>query len=200
METVIPEALHQVTEIVVTAAPYWWVTPLAIFGSALIAAGLSWLAIKTNRAIARKRATLDLIERSESQPYYRDLYEAFKSVRDDPTGFEPLVSPTNPTLKKQRQDVLAFLNHYELIALGCGSDVLDKDFYCGWMKAAVVRDWEATERFVHTIRRPIGDSEHVDGHNKAFSEFEKLAIEWGAKRQKELILFPPPKTPDSNSN
>jgi hypothetical protein len=85
------------------------------------------------------RATLDLIERTESQEYYQQLSETFKEVRKS-NSFGALTDPNNATFKTQRTQVLFFLNHYELVAVGCRSRVLDETFYAQFMRSAVIRD------------------------------------------------------------
>ena len=124
---------------------------------------------------------MDLIERSETHSHYQELYESFRNVREDDHGLDQLKEPTNPALKKQRRDVLAFLNHYELIALGCHKGILDEDLYREWMRSAIVRDWEAAEDFIVSLRYP----EDADQPNRPqiFEHFEGLATRWGATIQ-----------------
>ena len=122
--------------------------------------------------MARMRATLDLIERTESQEYYQELATNFKDVRDS-NCFEALENRTNKAIQEQRSDVLAFLNHYELIAVGCHNKVLDKVFYSQFMRSAVVRDWRAAEKFVNALRTTEGKENPA-----LFEYFEALAVEW----------------------
>lgn len=180
-------AAPQTMQVVGAASAYWWAVPLFIFLGTTAASILSKLAINTQRSIARTRATLDLIERSESQPYYRELYMTFQAVRRDERGFDQLKNPTNPMLQKQRQDVVAFLNHYELIALGCHKGVLDAEFYKLWMRSAFVRDCEAAWSFILSVRAGRPDLPG-GGNPKAFILFEELAVKWGANLQEPLPL------------
>jgi hypothetical protein len=166
-----------------------WATPIILLLSAALAAHWSRRTIKENRRIAREKATLDLIERSETHGHYQSLYENFRHVREDSGGLSQLIQPTNPALQKQRQDVLAFLNHYELISLGCHKGILDEELYKKWMRSAVVRDWEAAEAFIVALRYPDGSREDGKRRPALFEHFEGLATQWGARVQYSFDLF-----------
>lgn len=156
----------------------WWLTPLILTISATTAAFLSVQAIRANRDIARKRASLDLIVQAEATEYYQTLRRAFHSIRNDEAGFEQIFAPTNPEILKQRQAVLSYLNHYELIAMGVFDGILDESVYRNYMRSIVVRDWYAAEPFIRHIRAPTPDSGATVSSAAAFSNFEKLAMKW----------------------
>lgn len=160
--------------VVVAASSFWWVSPLVTVFAAAIGGFIAINSIKANRAIARTRATLDLIERLESQPYYQELATAFKEIRGDQDGFRQILDPKSTPQKVQRAKILNFLNHYELVAVGCKKGVLDKDFYSMFMRSAVVRDWLAAETFVTDLRNPPGQHPRP----KIYEHFEGLAHEW----------------------
>jgi hypothetical protein len=131
----------------VAAAPYWWVPPLAVFLGVVVAI----VAIHANRRVARMRATLDLIERTESSEYYLSIRKAFRILIDDP-------SPDT------------YLNHYELVAIGCEAGILDEQFYSYWMRTTLVRDWDQAKAFIQICR------ERPNRRNPAaFVHFERLA-------------------------
>lgn len=166
------------TIVCAASSSYWWVTPCIIALSAIVAGVFSWLSIKSSRDVARKRATLDLIERSESTQYYQEVYVAFTEVRKDGDCFNQIRNPTNPELIKQRQKVINYLNHYELIALGISQGILDETVYKMYMRSTVVRDWFAAEAFIRHIRNPTTDSGSEVSAGAAFSNFEALATKW----------------------
>lgn len=173
------------------APPFWWVQPLVTAVVTAAAAGAAGLyarfTIKANRHIARVRATLDLIERTESQPYYQQLWEAFRTAREATGGFDSLLDSKNTMIKKQRADVLNFLNHYELIAVGCKNGVLDEIFYKNYMRGAVVRDWEKAEDFIRRLRTPRDE----EPRPAAYKEFEILACKWQAEIHIERAAYNP---------
>ncbi|MEO4043658.1 DUF4760 domain-containing protein [Hoeflea sp. CAU 1731] len=184
-----PADISEAAQVIVCAASsFWWVAPSILAISALSAGVLSWISINTNREIARKRATLDLIERSESTEYYQELYRAFTDIRKDNGGFEQIIYPTNPEVIKQRQMVINYLNHYEIIALGIFEGILDEKVYKSYMRSTVVRDWLAAEPFIQHIRTPTPDSGSEVSALKAFSNFETLALKWSPEVQMKLPL------------
>lgn len=115
-------------------AQYWYVVPFV----GLVGAGVAVYSVAANRAVARMRATLDLIERSESSDYYSDIRKSFRKMNDE----EVLVMikyPKSDEERDLRRKVLAYLNHYKLVAIGCRSRILDENFYAKWMKTTLIR-------------------------------------------------------------
>lgn len=167
-----------------TPAPeFWWVTPLV----GIIAAIVAFSAMFINRAIVRMRATLDLIERTESSEHYRNLYRNFKELRSNSQVLERLKMPTTEADKKLREQVVDYLNHYELVAIGCKHGILDEGFYASWMRSQLVRDWHSAKEFILYRRSP-------DGQDKApalFIEFESMArrFETNTERQSRFYRF-----------
>jgi len=142
-------------------------------------------AIVTNRHLARIRATLDLIERTESQEYYQGLYEKFKSFRksgafSDRARLEKLLDPETEQEKADRTEIMFFLNHYELIAAGFKNYILDKDFYADFMRGAVVRDWNAARQLIERLRNPDSPL--------AYEHLEALAREWDFEIRHENVM------------
>ena len=144
--------------------------------------------------MAKKRATLDFIERSESTEYYQSLYMAFTEVRKDDGGLVQLRSPTNPELKRQRKKIIDYLNHYEMMALGIEQGMLDESVYKAFMRSTVVRDWFAAKQFVEHLRTPSLDSGSDVSSGKAFVCFERLALKWAPEVQMDLPIERPSKT------
>lgn len=166
------------TIVCAASSGFWWLTPVILATSAITAAVLSIHSIRTNREIARKKASLDLIVEAQSTDYFQGLRKAFHDIRTDEAGFEQIFAPTNPEIQKQRQMVLSFLNHYELIAMGIFDGILDEQVYKTYMRSIVVRDWFAAEPFVSHIRAPTPDSGAEVSAAAAFSNFERLAQKW----------------------
>lgn len=144
--------------------------------AATVGAVIAIRTINTNRAIARFRATLDMIERSESQDHYKNLSAAFREFRRGSSDVEKILRPVTPEDKEIRSNILDFLNHYELIAVGFHTDVLDRAFYAEFMRGTVVRDWRASRLLIGEMRKP--DDSVNPTPNKIFEHFETLAKEW----------------------
>lgn len=136
--------------------------------------------IATQRYIARRRATLDLIEKYESTEFYQELNEAFSSRRKNLQDWKDLQVPTEKEFMSERSKILAYLNHYELVAIGIENKILDEKFYRNWMKTPYTRDWDAAAGFVNRDRWRKNDGSW-EYNSKLYENFRLLAIKWGAK-------------------
>lgn len=156
--------------------------PFLTASIALVAAVVGYFSLVQTRDLARKKATLDLIESSESKEYYQDRYTAYLTFRRASRAErEQIANPDNrdPTCDALRSKCQDFLNHYELVAIAGKKGLLDLDFYRDWMGPNLVRDWNEAEILVNSARgvdRP-GDR----GNPVAFENFERLALSWGGK-------------------
>jgi hypothetical protein len=161
--------------------------------SALIASTVGGViavrAIWTNRAIARLRATLDTIERTESQEHYKNLTSVFKDFRQSSSTEETIEEILQPRTDKQRArrtEILFFLNHYELIAVGFRTGVLDKGFYAEFMRGALVRDWRAARPLIDRLR--IDNEANNPVPRQIYEHFKELAEEWEWEIRQETYL------------
>jgi hypothetical protein len=147
---------------------------------------MAGLAIRANRNIARMRATLDLVERAESQQYYQDLSENFRNIRQK-FLFDDLTNAPKEDEEKQKliSKLYFFLNHYELIAVAFKMKVLDKDFYSLFMRDTVVRDWQASKGFIRAAR-----NDPDEPRPGLYVEFEEVAQEWQAEIDLEELSVP----------
>lgn len=142
---------------------------------AVIALLVAW---RTAVWVARQKATIDLIEKRESTEYYRTNNRRFSELRRG-GGFAHLNSPSNPHDIEDRQRVIDYLNHYELVALGIRRGVLSGGFYKRWMGGPFVRDWNAAlgwiegERWKHD---PDTGEDHYD--DRVYRSFERVARSW----------------------
>lgn len=155
----------------------WWslLTPAVVAISALAAA---WGVVQA-RATARKRATLDLIEKFESTDHYRGLHAIFMYHRRS-DSFERLHNPREEKDRTERQAVLDYLNHYELVAIGILNGILDEEFYRTWMKGPFVRDWNAAATFIQRERWKQADgADDFVYYRRLFENFQQVACAWG---------------------
>jgi hypothetical protein len=159
------------------AAPFefWWVQPTVVGVGIIVAYG----AIHWNRKIARLKATLDLIEGSESKEFYQIRYRAFRRFRREGYFRINVLQPQIEADRIARQNCLDFLNHYELVAVACKKGIIDENFYHLWMGSTLVRDWNLGRSLVISARMPDGPGDK--GDPTVFCEFEALAYKWGAR-------------------
>lgn len=134
------------------------------------------VAILMQRKIARQRATLDFIEKVESGEHYRKIVRTFTELRRG-QGFAHLSNPATAEDQETRRCVNDYMNHYEMVAIGIRTGILDKKFYRDWMRGPFVRDWNAIADWVQRERW-----KHEDGewkyYSSTFCEFQRLAREW----------------------
>jgi len=167
------------------AAPSFWPTLFPAFATIIAGSIGGWIAlqaIKTNRQIARLRATLDLIERTESEPFYLDLAVSFKAARL--RGFDYILDPQTDENWQERKKVFLFLNHYEMTAIGIKNGVLDETFYAQFRRGIVVRDWRYAREFIGALRSKIENPTP----SKVFEHFSALAQNWDWEIRHEQYL------------
>jgi hypothetical protein len=176
--------------VVQTAAPFTfsatvlWVLrhwqPLLAF----LSAGIAWIAITKNQDINRRRATLDLIEKSESSEHYRVILATFREylVDGDDAKKASLHDAKNKDVKLARRQVQQFLNHYELVAIGVLGKSLHEKTYREWMMTVVIRDWNTAADYIQRERWKYDTvTERWVYTHRPYTTFERLAVKW-AKR------------------
>ncbi|MBX9731509.1 MAG: DUF4760 domain-containing protein [Sphingomonas sp.] len=179
-------AHHIITCITPPSTPWWLVLPSAV--SALLgifALTVAIASLHASRKIARDKSTLDLIEKRESTEHYRKINRTFSILRQS-TGFlhltgnvEKNISLPGRNNRDDRQDVIDYLNHYELVAIGIERKLLNGETYREWMKTAFVRDWNAAADWVQEERwELIGDCWHY--HETVLAAYQAIACSWSS--------------------
>ena len=159
---------------------YWWISPVAILLSALIAAVGVIYSMARQRAIAKTRATLDVILKSESDEHYTRIYKTFKSEREREGGLAVLLDSKTESDRKCLREVLDFINHYELIAVSINKQILDEDFYKHWMRSSYVEHYDDSRELIEAIREKAGS-------NTFFEYFEALSSKWREEMEAEKL-------------
>ncbi|WP_181454285.1 DUF4760 domain-containing protein [Halomonas sp. SL1] len=163
--------INQEPLILVSQNGHWWVSPLAILLSAVVGAGTALFAVWRQRHIARVRATLDVILKSESDEFYKEIHRCFSSELKRNGGLEGLINAQSEAEIESRTSVLDFLNHYELIAVSIDRSILDEHFYKSWMRSTYIRHFDESFAFIDKIRK--------EKEAPKFCEyFERLAVKW----------------------
>lgn len=157
---------------------YWWASPLAILLSAGLAGWGVYYSMCRQRDIAKSRATLDVILKSESDEHYTRIYKTFTSERKRKGGLAVLLDGTTESDKKCLNEVLDFINHYELIAVSISKGILDEQFYKHWMRTSYVEHYEDSREMINAIRQ----KQEKDTY---FEYFEALADRWRAEIEEE---------------
>ena len=159
----------------IVQAPDWriYLSPILIAISAFIA----YRAILNTRSIARQKATLDFIEKSESTELYRTASDTFSDLRRG-EGFSLLHAPQDDETRARRRAVTDYLNHYEFIAIGILEDILDEKIYRAWMEGAFVRDWNAAAEFIQRERWKRRDDGTWYYYPHHFEHYQCVAESW----------------------
>lgn len=156
---------------------------------AFMAAAVAFLAILSHRRTTARKTTLDFIlNRELHDPSWLDLRLRVFPILNEQSRWERLIdTPSNP----EKQDVFAWLNHHEIIAVGISHRALDRDLYFNWLEQTYRDDWELACDFVSTFRR------QAKKNKVAFVEFQRLATsppretDWSQKLIKifDLLLY-----------
>jgi hypothetical protein len=174
--------------------------PFVILGSAMIALA----GIRKNAEINRKRATLDMIEKTESVPHYQEILAAFNDAFDD-LQLEALARYTAPKTnadRATRKCIQQFLNHYELVSIGILKGSLDDETYRSWMMTTFVKHWNKATPYIQRERWKwdADDAEWIY-HKRTYENYENLAHRWAKKCNLHAITIsketsPPPDHPE----
>lgn len=152
------------------------VGPTILFASACIA----FHSVRKQVETSRKKATLDLIVKTESEEYFQRNYAEFRELSKR-NELEALAKNTDRDDDEQsiKSTIDDFLNHYELTALSIRKGILDEGTYKEWMRSTLIAHYEASADYIQVVRdNPGKPGEYPD----AYTEFENLAIAWRAGR------------------
>jgi hypothetical protein len=150
-----------------------YITPALVALSAIIAV----VGVLTTRSVARGRATIDLIEKRESTEHYRQTALGFSRVRRA-NAFGPLSNPKTDQDKADRQMVVDYLNHYELISIGILNNILDERIYRTWMRGPFTRDWNAAATWIQRERWKRAEDGRWTYYDSIFANYQRIALRW----------------------
>ena len=145
-----------------------------IFSSSIILLGVS-LTVRYNLSVQKKRATLDLIIKTESDKHYIELTEKFYELAKKKENLLTQIENDDSLIST----VQKFLNHQEIIALSIRKGIIDEKFYKRWLRTSYVNHYEQAQQLIDNLRR---DQKEKYGATDAYTNFMKLAQKW----QKEL--------------
>ncbi|MBI1869011.1 MAG: DUF4760 domain-containing protein [Methylocystis sp.] len=141
-------------------------SPIVIAISALVAYG----AIRTQRDLARKRATLDFFIRTETDSVMLELWNNFAA---GVTAFENAADKENfkSASPKEYESIRAYLNILELMACGICEKILDEQMCRNFFVNIVIEYFNKLENFIIILQK-----EHYC--SITYCEFVKLARKW----------------------
>jgi len=134
---------------------------------AVLAAAIAFYAAWDSREVARLRATLDYLSRSESDG---DLIAANRTFIECTKVDHGLVKWAEPEHDsgEQAQAIRLILNDFELVAIGIQLGIMDYELYKRWARSNVLFYWRKAHPFVARVR------ERLD-RPMLWNEFEQMA-------------------------
>ncbi len=138
------------------------------FWAILLSVAVALLSIAAQRAVAKRRAAIDLILVSETEQFRTQRASLGDTVRNN--QMLTLMEPKSAEDFQRRKDVSNVMNHYELIAISIFNRTVDDQIMKQYEYTVLVGTWEDCK----DLAKAIGDS----GQKTAYGNFKKLAELW----------------------
>lgn len=148
--------------------------PIATLTVGVLAAVFAFWGIQSQRGIARRRATLDFIMKSETDGDMIKARLRFIELSKDVNGLGPWAA-LDKEKTDEAQKIKLILNEFELIAIGIKRGIIDKQLYCNWFKSGAIKHWDHAEPFVNILRSRTGN-------NALYIEFQQFVMSIDSKR------------------
>ena len=142
----------------------------------VLVGGISYV---SQRVVASRRSTLDFISKTEvGNPEWTPIRRVFLDAVRNNNLLDILEDPDDG----KNNEILALLNHFELVAVGIRSKALNKKVYERWYQTGYVKTWNQAAPYVKKLREKRN-------HLTLFCEFERLAKQWeSAVRKRTAVL------------
>lgn len=150
----------------------FWIQTGAFILSAVAAVAI----IYYNAALARTRATIDLIIHQKADKELLDAVDKVYQMHRDKVQFSAYA---NKHESDECQCILRVLNNHEFIALGIRQKAFDEKIYKLMQYSNVMKVWNASRGIIHELRQS-------QGKDTLFQEFEWLAARWDKNPIKKI--------------
>jgi len=147
-------------------------------GALIVSAVGIVLTIRWTQAVAKRRATLDLVLSEQTDPEFLELRNNFVNLRDE--GDLVAYAKTPKERAEPNAQIRSILNRYELVAIGIKQKTIDEKSYKDWCRTTLVKDWLECKPFVMEIRRQAKNPNF-------YCELEWLAKRWANNAEKQHI-------------
>ncbi len=149
-----------------------WYGPLATVAVGFLGACIAGYSIFTQRAIARKRAAIDVFLKTETDEKMIKAWAAFvegvvalKDNSEDLSDFAETVCYRN---------IRSYLNIHELIAVGISTGVFDEEVCFAYWSQVLVKACDAASAVIQYARS-------FDGQKDSYSDLVKLRDKWSKR-------------------
>jgi Domain of unknown function (DUF4760) len=123
--------------------------------------------VLTQRAVARRRATMDHMARVDMDNDMIAARKDFITLAKAPGGLA-LWAETEHEASDEMAAIRLILNDFELVSVAIQYGIMDYDFYKLYNHGTVRAYWEASAPFIHALRQR-------KGRRTLFHEFEDMA-------------------------
>lgn len=137
--------------------------PIATALIALGAAGIAWWAILEQRNIARRRAAIDFFLKTELDKTVIDLYNKFKKLA-------PITSSGRLVIDQDHEDVRAWLNICELIAVGVNYDAFSESVSQAYWGDVIPKTYQTAKELIDRVRTGRRIKAYICGFGGASQE------------------------------
>jgi hypothetical protein len=163
--------------------------------SSVAATFVAYRALRNQRAVARRQATIQMLMHNLWDKDYMKCTYQFSNIASERDRLSDVFHeyvrindlkqsgawknlPAEQKKKgrktiKEYDVICAALNNYELIAIGIREGIYDEIIYKRWFRTTVINHWSKSRVFMELIRGPI------DGPGtNAFHDFDEMARRW----------------------
>ncbi len=157
---------------------------IALYGLWIQTGAIAFSALGVNvtllcaKHIACLRTTLDIVLTEQTDTGTIEKRPHFTKLRDD-RHLSKRADPKD-THGTEAAVIGAFLNHYELVAIGIKKGALHEESFKACCRTTLVKDWTACKPLVMQLR-------HDDQTSTYFCEFENLARKWATAEARKHV-------------
>lgn len=133
----------------------------------IVAAVIGVCGVQTQRAVARRRATLDHLASVDADRDFIDARKLFIRLAKAPGGLAKWADDEHEG-SVEVTSISLILNDFELVSVAIQQGIMDFEFYKLYTHGTVSKYWKVAAPFVHAVKQR---KDHPTYHH----EFEELA-------------------------
>jgi len=137
-----------------------------------------YITLKTNRAIARRKATIDFLLTKQTNEWMLKQRQQFIKLRQSQTLMNWVARAQSDS--DEQRAILVVLNSAEYVAIGILNDTFDESLYKDAFRTTYVQDWMDLKPFVKALRS-------ANQAPDAFIKMEGMAQKWATKDENRKI-------------
>lgn len=139
-------------------------------GAVVLSAVAAFVVIRSSRASAKRRNTLDIILHQESDAELINARKNFNELKSAETKLA-VYGHSDQKNSEHAQTIRKIINLHELTAVAIQEGVIDECVYRRWFNTTYVKDYAAVDAYIAAARVTYDNPQ-------AFVEFERTAKRW----------------------